>query len=66
MDLIVTGPLRQRLYDLFSHLYAGRSDVHVMVDRRRADHRRQSRPAATRRRAERRCRPPAWIFPPPD
>ena len=66
-ELVVTGPLRGRLFDLFTHLYAGRSDVRVILDRRHAERRHQAQPAtAQRRRAERRRRPPAWIFPPPD
>jgi hypothetical protein len=65
--LIVTGPLRGRLFDLFTHLYAGRADVRVILDRRHAERRRESQPdAPQRRRADRRRRSPAWVFPPPD
>jgi hypothetical protein len=34
-ELVVTGPERQRLFELFSRVYAGRSDVRVVLDRRR-------------------------------
>ena len=65
--LIVTGPLRGRLFDLFTHLYAGRADVRGILDRRHAERRRESQPdAPQRRRADRRRRSPAWVFPPPD
>jgi hypothetical protein len=65
--LVVTGPLRGRLFDLFTHLYAGRADVRVILDRRHAERRRESQPdAPQRRRADRRRRSPAWVFPPPD
>ena len=63
-ELIVTGPSRERLYDLFTRLYAGRYDVRVVKDRRLAE--RRSRPAghaAERRRADRRRRSPAWTVP---
>ena len=66
-QLVVTGPLRGRLFDLFTHLYAGRADVHVILDRRHAERRRESQPQVPqRRRAERRHRSPDWVFPPPD
>ena len=66
-ELVVTGPLRGRLFDLFTHLYAGRADVRVILDRRHGERRRESQPEAPqRRRAERRRRSPAWVFPPPD
>ena len=66
-ELVVTGPLRGRLFDLFTHLYAGRSDVRVILDRRHAERRCESQPEAPQRRwAERRRRSPAWVFPPPD
>jgi hypothetical protein len=65
-ELIVTGPLRERLFELFTRVYAGRSDVRVVMDRR-GDPRRRPEPAAPERRhAERRRRPPTWVFPPPD
>ena len=35
-ELIVTGPQRERLYDLFNRVYAGRRDVRVVMDRRRS------------------------------
>jgi len=65
-ELLVTGPSRDRLYDLFARLYAGRHDVRVVKDRRLGE--RRSRPAdraAERRRADRRRRRPAWIVPSP-
>jgi hypothetical protein len=66
-ELVVTGPLRGRLFDLFTHLYAGRADVRVILDRRHAERRCESQPEAPqRRRAERRRRSPAWVFPPSD
>ncbi len=66
-ELIVTGPLRGRLYDLFTHVYEGRSDVRVIIDRRYGDQGPAPQsPAPRRRLAERRSREPAWIFPPPD
>jgi hypothetical protein len=70
--LVVTGPLRERLYDLFTRVYAGRADVRVVMDRREAARRREAERAAPdrrraeRRRAERRHLPPSWVFPPPD
>ena len=65
-ELVVTGPLRERLFDLFARVYAGRSDVRVIMDRRKAARRRRAGQAAPdRRRADRR-RPTAWVFPPPD
>jgi len=74
--LIVTGPLRDRLYDRFTRLYANASDVRVIKDRRYGDRRRSERPRDDdrrrseeareddRRRADRRRRPPEWVFPP--
>jgi hypothetical protein len=74
--LIVTGPLRDRLYERFVRLYANASDVRVIKDRRygerrrseqaREDDRRRSEQAREddRRRADRRRRPPEWVFPP--
>jgi hypothetical protein len=65
-ELLVTGPSRDRLFDLFTRLYEGRHDVRVVKDRRLDE--RRSRPAdraAERRRADRRRRGPAWIVPSP-
>jgi hypothetical protein len=70
-ELIVTGPLKERLYDLFTRVYAGRNDVRVIMDRR-GDARRRPEQAPTeqappeRREPDRRRRPPTWIFPPSD
>lgn len=62
--LIVTGPLRERLYERFSRLYAG-TDVRVIIDRRYGERRRTVRDhSSERRRSDRRCRPAEWIFPP--
>lgn len=67
MELVVTGPLRERLFELFTRVYAGRHDVRVVMDRRGAAPRRRSAQAgAERRRTERRHTPPSWVFPPPD
>jgi len=60
-ELIVTGPLKERLYELFSRVYAGRQDVRVIMDRRTEGRRRPGPQAPERRR-----RPPTWVFPPPD
>lgn len=66
-ELIVTGPLKERLFDLFSRLYAGRYDVRVVMDRRHDARRRWEQQAVGERRsAERRTRSPGWTFPPPD
>lgn len=67
-ELIVTGPLKERLYDLFTRVYAGRNDVRVIMDRRGdAPARRRSEPApAEHREPDRRRRPPTWVFPPSD
>ena len=66
-ELIVTGPQRERLYDLFSRVYAGRRDVRVVMDRRRAPELHLvTETGAQGRRRERRQRPPVWIFPPAD
>jgi len=63
--LIVTGPLRDRLYERFSRLYSGASDVEVVKDRRQGERRRTLRPHETdRRRRDRRRQPPEWVFPP--
>jgi hypothetical protein len=62
-ELVVTGPARERLYELFTRVYAGRQDVRVVLDRRRGPwaHGEGARPVAERRR-----QPPAWVFPPLD
>jgi hypothetical protein len=65
-ELIVTGPLKERLFDLFNRVYAGRSDVRVVIDRRQAARGGAEPAAPERRQADRRSRPPTWIFPPPD
>ena len=63
--LIVTGPERERLAELFRRLYAGRDDVRVVLDRRRAERRRAAeRPPVQRRRGERRVSAPWLVFPP--
>lgn len=74
--LIVTGPLRDRLYERFVRLYANASDVRVIKDRRYGERRRSERPGDEdrrrserqleddRRRSDRRRRPPEWVFPP--
>ena len=67
-ELIVTGPLRGRLYDLFTQVYEGRSDVRVIMDRRSC--RPPSRAAVPMLRGaawpSAAAGQPAWIFPPPD
>jgi hypothetical protein len=66
-ELIVTGPTRERLFELFSRVYAGRHDVRVVMDRRREPRRRWAETEdSERRRAERRRESPAWVFPPSD
>jgi hypothetical protein len=62
-ELIVTGPARDRLFEHFTRLYAGRSDVVVIKDRREIDGRRERHTEADRRRRERRRRA-TWLFPP--
>jgi hypothetical protein len=67
--MLVTGPERERLYDLFLRMFDGRGDVRVTADRRwaerrRGERRRRSSPdAAGRRRHDRRRTTPAWIVP---
>ena len=64
-ELLVSGPSRDRLYELFTRLYAGRHDVRVVKDRRLDERRSRSADrAAERRRADRRRRSPAWVVPP--
>jgi hypothetical protein len=63
--LVVSGPARERLAGLFRRLYAGRDDVCVVLDRRRAERRRVAeRPPVQRRRGERRVSAPWLVFPP--
>jgi hypothetical protein len=62
-ELVVTGPARERLYELFTRVYAGRQDVRVVLDRRRAP---WTHGEGARRVDERRRRTPAWVFPPLD
>jgi len=63
--LIVTGPLRDRLYARFAELYRHSADVEVVKDRRYAERRCAvtSRPD-DRRHDDRRQRVPEWLFPP--
>jgi hypothetical protein len=63
--LIVTGPLRDRLYERFARLYANTDDVRVIKDRRYGERRRSPRPPeAERRTSDRRQQAPEWVFPP--
>jgi len=63
--LVVTGPARERLYEHFRRLYAGRDDVRVVVDRRVRQRRGSpARVAIERRRGERRVTAPWLVFPP--
>jgi hypothetical protein len=63
--LIVTGPLRDRLFERFSRLYANAADVRVIKDRRYAERRRTTQARdEDRRRSDRRRQPPEWVFPP--
>ncbi len=53
--LVVSGPTRDRLYDLFRRLFVGRDDVEVIKDQRLAQRRRrEATPAEERRSRERR------------
>ncbi len=62
--LIVTGPMRDRLFDRFSRLYATSSDVRVLKDRRYGERRRTVRPPAEDHRAsDRRAQRGGWVFP---
>jgi hypothetical protein len=66
-ELVVTGPVKERLFELFTRVYAGRSDVRVIMDRRDEARRlRADQVAFERRRADRRHHPCTWVFPPPD
>jgi hypothetical protein len=63
--LLVTGPVRDRLYDRFRRLFWGRDDVQVLKDRRVAERRRDASPVSADRRArERRRVAPDWVVPP--
>jgi hypothetical protein len=64
--LVVTGPERERLYEHFSLLFAGRGDVSVLKDRRVAErrHSAQAPGDGERRAGERRRVRPDWIVPP--
>jgi hypothetical protein len=63
--LIVTGPLRDRLFERFSRLYANADDVRVVKDRRYGERRHTPAvPSDDRRRSDRRQRPAEWLFPP--
>ena len=63
--LIVTGPLRDRLYERFSELYGHSADVEVIKDRRYAERRRSAASMPDDRRCDdRRQRTPDWVFPP--
>jgi len=65
--LVVTGPQRERLYARFRRLYAGHTDVHVVLDRREGERRGAERYVATeRRRGARRASAPWLVFPPSD
>jgi hypothetical protein len=64
--LIVTGSERDRLYERFAALFAGRGDVEVVKDRRVAQRRRAALgPGDGERRAtDRRRVRPDWVVPP--
>jgi hypothetical protein len=63
--LVVTGPLRDRLYERFAELYKHSADVEVVKDRRYAERRRSVvNPSDDRRRTDRRRRGADWVFPP--
>lgn len=63
--LFVTGPLRDRLFERFSRLYAGAADVRVVKDRRYSERRRTLQAVDPERRGtDRRRRAADWIFPP--
>jgi hypothetical protein len=50
----VTGPTRDRLYQLFRRLFAGHDDVEVIKDRRLGQRRRRVAPPADERRVQER------------
>jgi hypothetical protein len=63
--LVVTGPTRERLYELFRRLFAGRDDVEVIKDRRWGQRRRRAvTPESERRARDRRECSPHTIGPP--
>ncbi len=64
--LIVTGPERQRLYQRFATLFAGREGVQVVLDRRQVERRRDARApqGGERRSGDRRRSRPDWVVPP--
>jgi len=63
--LVVSGPARQRLYERFSRLYAGRDDVRVVLDRRERHRRGAPVSVAVERRCGDRRRTVPWlVFPP--
>ena len=63
--LVVTGPERDRLYELFRRLFWGRDGVEVIKDRRVSVRRlERSRIAVERRARERRHAAPDWLVPP--
>lgn len=63
-ELIVTGPARDRLFERFERLYAGRADVVVIKDRRESDRRNRDLESDAERRGRERRRRAAWLFPP--
>ena len=63
--LVVTGPLRDRLYERFAELYKHSADVEVVKDRRYAERRHAVvHPPHDRRRDDRRRGEVEWVFPP--
>ena len=63
--LVVTGPMRDRLYERFTGLYRASADVMVLKDRRYTERRRSQAPRPDERRgADRRRRLEEWVFPP--
>jgi hypothetical protein len=63
--LVVTGAAADSLFERFSQLYRGRTDVVVVKDRRKQERRRSARGPGDgeRRQSDRRTRTP-WQFPP--
>jgi hypothetical protein len=63
--LVVTGPMRERLAELFTRVFEGRHDVRVVMERRAGERREASaRVALERRRGERRVSAPWLVIPP--
>ena len=63
--LVVTGPTRERLAELFTRVFEGRHDVRVVVERRAGERRGSpARVAVDRRRGERRVSAPWLVIPP--